>query len=139
MGGSSACRLGGGARLRWPSLLHRPQHAPDVVDRPPRPVRGGAWARVRAPHTLGPGRGLRTRGASGVWAKIVRPPGPERIRAPPPSGPWPKIEAPPLPASSPWCAEPRLPPRDEHSDLVPSRHPLTDAWELGACNFLSRG
>ncbi|KAB0344710.1 hypothetical protein FD754_021636, partial [Muntiacus muntjak] len=25
------------------------------------------------------------------------------------------------PRDRPWCAEPRLPPRDGHSDLVPSR------------------
>nr|XP_033706219.1 putative uncharacterized protein FLJ45840 [Tursiops truncatus] len=35
---AAAHRQGGGARLRRPRLLHRPQHAPDVVDRPPRPV-----------------------------------------------------------------------------------------------------
>lgn len=36
-------------------------------------------------------------------------------------------------------ASSRPPLRGGHSDLVPSRHPLTDAWELGAWNFLSRG
>lgn len=36
-GATAARRLGAGARLRRPGLLHRPQHAPDVVDRPPRP------------------------------------------------------------------------------------------------------
>lgn len=62
---AAACRLGGGARLRWPSLLHRPQHAPDVVDRPPRPVRGAR----------GPGLGRPIRWAQGEDQGPGGPPG----------------------------------------------------------------
>lgn len=38
LGAAAARRLGGSPGLRWPSVLHRPQHPANFVDRPERQV-----------------------------------------------------------------------------------------------------
>lgn len=38
LGAAAARRLGGSPGLRWPSVLHRPQHPANFMDRPERQV-----------------------------------------------------------------------------------------------------